>query len=75
MVCDGPSECCHVRGKRMWGDIGNCFPCCTYHHIEEQHRHGILTFQQIHGLDLRQIAAAYGEAWEQAKAPPVAAGP
>ena len=64
--CENPAECCHRRNRRMWGDVGNCFPGCHYHHREVQHRHGIKTFQaryNLHDLDL--ICAGYGEAWAQ----------
>ena len=63
--CENPAQCCHYRNKRMWGDIGNCYPGCQRHHIEEEHRHGKKTFQAKHNLDLPQIVAAFGEAWAQ----------
>jgi len=64
VVCGEPSVCCHVRGKRMWGDVGNCWPGCPKHHAE-QHDHGIATFQLKYQLDLAQIAAGYAEGWAQ----------
>ena len=71
VICGWPSECCHVRGRRMWGDYGNCFPACRLHHAE-QHAFGIKSFQARHNIDLILIAAAYGEAYAQAKGPAVA---
>ena len=62
VVCGAPSVCCHVRGKRMWGDIGNCWPGCTTHH-DEQHAHGIQTFSLKYSLDLPGTAAGFGEVW------------
>jgi hypothetical protein len=67
ILCGMPSECCHFRNRRMWGDHANCFPCCHYHHIEVQHRIGIKSFQARYNLDLAAICAAFGEAFSQGK--------
>lgn len=53
---------CHVRTRRNNGDVANGFPGCDKHHAE-QHRVGIKTFQQRHGLDLKAIAAQLWEEW------------
>jgi len=62
--CENVSVCCHFRNKRMWGDVGNCWPGCHDHH-HEQHQHGIKTFQAKYQLDLDLVSAVYGEAWIQ----------
>jgi hypothetical protein len=66
VLCGMPSECCHFRNKRMWGDFGNCLPMCRPHH-REQHSEGIKTFAARHNLDLAAICAAFGEAYSQRK--------
>jgi hypothetical protein len=65
--CDAPTMCCHIERKGQGGyDVGNTFPGCYQHHIIEQHgAGGIPAFEKKHGLDLRQIAAGYAEAWTQ----------
>jgi len=64
-TCGRESVCCHVetQGHGGW-DIGNCWPGCPCCHAE-QHMMGINSFQTWYGIDLVQIAAAYGEAWAQ----------
>jgi hypothetical protein len=68
VVCGAPSECCHVRNRRMWGDPGNVWPGCHTHH-SEQHDHGIKTFQLKYGLDLAAIAERYGTEWGRLNEP------
>ena len=64
-ISDMPAECAHVR-VRLHGDLGNCVPLAPHLH-REIHRHGIKSFARKYGIDLAQVAAAYGEAYTQRK--------
>ncbi len=50
--CCAGIEAAHYasRGTRA-GDPGNLFPACTFHH-RQQHQIGIVTWQQLHHLNL-----------------------
>jgi hypothetical protein len=52
-------QACHFRNRRMHGDAANLFPACEKHHIEDQHQHGVETFQRAHGLDLAEACLRY----------------
>ena len=61
--CPRLTVCCHVKSQGAAGDdVGDCFPGCRAHH-DEQHAHGLDTFQVQYGLDLEAISAAYGRLW------------
>ena len=52
------SDAAHVESKaRGAGDAGNLVPLCRRDH-DDQHVHGIRSFQREHGVNLRQIAGA-----------------
>ena len=65
---------CHVKGKRAYGAwltcphtgdrIGNIYPACKTHH-DEQHDHGIKTFEAKYGFSLSGLAADLGRAFEE----------
>jgi len=58
-------QACHYRNRRIYGDRANLFPACDYHHIEDQHQHGVETFQAEHNLNLELACARYWERYQQ----------
>lgn len=59
--CRGPIEAHHVRretdgGGSLLPSDRWAIPLCHFHHLEDGHRHGWVTFEQKHGIDLRALA-------------------
>lgn len=50
-----PSDPAHVRSRGAGGKDADVVPLCRKHH-DEQHQHGIQTFQERHGVDLADVA-------------------
>lgn len=55
-----PSEPAHVRSRGAGGTAKDIAALCSSCH-HEQHRHGIKTFQERHGVDLAAEAAKLAE--------------
>ena len=55
-LCEGRVVAAHVKSRGAGGDRRHLVPLCEGHH-DQQHRWGIATFQQRHGLDLPAEAA------------------
>jgi hypothetical protein len=67
VICGAPAEPAHVKTRGAGGDdLGNICPLCHRDHME-QHAIGIKSFARKYGIDLAQVAAAYGEAYSQRK--------
>lgn len=68
--CHKPSVPAHVKGKRAYGAwltcphtgelVGNICNLCNDHH-NEQHQHGIQTFNKKYGLVMADVAREIGE--------------
>jgi hypothetical protein len=59
--CKGPIHPHHVRngtggGTSMKPGDEWAVPICAYHHLEDGHRHGWVTFEEKHRIDLRALA-------------------
>lgn len=55
-LCEGQVQAAHVRSRGAGGTRRDLVPLCAGHH-EQQHRWGIVTFQDRHRLDLFAVAA------------------
>lgn len=56
-LVDGHSEPAHHPSRKAGGDDGDCVPLCPVCH-DEQHQHGVVSFQTINEVDLQLVAAA-----------------
>jgi hypothetical protein len=62
--CWGDVQCCHVKARATGGsDRGNCFPACAGAH-QLQHTLGIVSWQELFGLDLASVAARLATEYE-----------
>ena len=63
-VCGAtPSENAHVKSRGAGGGPEHVAPLCRTHH-REQHRVGVRTFSERHGIDLQREARRTNERWE-----------
>lgn len=64
-ACGGfPTEAAHVKSRASGGGPDDMIPLCAPCHIE-QHTVGVVTFAEIHGLDLRALAGEYAARWQR----------
>ena len=58
------NEACHVKTRGAGGgDRGNMVSMCKGHH-REQHIVGIRSFERVHAVDLKALAASYWRRYE-----------
>ena len=57
-----PSECAHATSGGAGGGAADILPLCRWHH-SEQHRNGVRTFEERHGINLAECAAETDARW------------